>query len=513
MLDCLVIDVLNLLSSMLELTEVINLSFVYRSLRDFAGAITPEDVLGYCIRDANLRLYYEYMNRLPVFPLRLAADLGRTGNVEMMRAAERRVFPPDLHNFRFNLARGLLFGGRHDLFIQINLCLDTEMRKAVVRDYFDNLRGAAPPAATIARYMTMLFGEHLTVRQLANIMRGTSDFLNNIYTIVPGILNRTTLQYAALEADSPELFSHYLSGSWEDKSQFYPFASLRLAKEVAIKDNSGEFYIGVLIHRHEIDLLLENIDTLYSELPRVLEYMFETLDVPELERILSHEKRYPDDFFRYLPRKREYFDLVLNHGYTLSACVIHLHLNNVKVAATEIVFNPPITSARDIRLGFLDLLEQPCQLVEFLIRYDDKIEVDYEELDCKETRQLLIGEKKLTARYCCKDTDSCNDWIAVRGVEDLNGDECMEVYYHFSTKVRLGKRERGDLNKLLEYVQRNKKCFVRGIIRARKSTFKYEVLEAILEQIADLSADEREEIENILGEREEPTRRCKRQKK
>lgn len=231
MLDCLFIDVLNLLSSMLDLIEVINLSFVCRSLRDLAGDIATEDVLGYCIRDANLKLYYEYLSRLPLFPVRLAADLGRTGNLEMIASAERRVLPADLYGFHFNLARGLLFGKNHDLFIQVNLLLDTDIRQRAVRDYFENLRGPAPPADTILRYTTMLYGEQLTVTQLANLMRGSSDFLNNIYMPRFSFFCRTTFKYAALEAESAELFLHYLSGSREDKSQFYPFASLWLAKK------------------------------------------------------------------------------------------------------------------------------------------------------------------------------------------------------------------------------------------------------------------------------------------
>lgn len=239
--------------------------------------------------------------------------------------------------------------------------------------------------------------------------------------------------------------------------------------------------------------------------------MFNTLEMSDLERIFSYKKRYPGDIFRGLPRKRKYFNLVLNCGYTLSDCWISLPLSKIG-RDIKVTFTPSITSAWDMRLGFLDFLEDPHQFVEFVIRHEDKMQIDYKRLAFTEVRQLLIREKKLTATYCCSYGDSCKDWIAIWGVEDLTQIECMHVYYHFSSKVRTGKRERGDLDKLLEYVQRNKGGFVCGILRARKSTFMYEVLEAILERISDLSPAQREAVETAIGGKGESMRRYKRQK-
>lgn len=503
MIDCLLLDILYIIFSKLSASEFANLAFVSRSLRKSVGSVTAEDLLGHSIRDLNRHLYREYLARLRTFPRRLVVDLGRTGNPYFINLALAATFPQDVYDFWFNIARGLLLSNRHQNFANLATNLQASEIRFAIGEYLSDWKNISLSIGELGRYISFLGSEHLTIAMLANIFRAVPEFKDHLHLLPPDCGHSFKTQ-AALESDSLEVFLALNHTLWDGSvKELAPFASIRLAKEAAmINPNLGAFCLAVIFHRRDIDLLLENIDLLYTNSSYMKEF-FTVFEYAEVERILAHERKYPGNIFGHMPRESKYFKLALDHGYTLCKLSFYLEIYDREDHTPTVMFNPPITTSNDRRLEFLNFLhDDHCRLVKFFMAYENvnRVKVNYRELASRETAKLLIKNYKLEADFCLNQNSLIETWIDVRGAKDLNIQGCSKIYYYLSSQANMKKSKRMPycMHAIVHCVLSNKQTFIRAILQARRGTFKYSALETILTEI-NLDKEEKALIEEMLG--------------
>ena len=494
MINCLISDVLHLVAGMLSQAEIGSLAFVCRDLRDFAGEYTREEVLSLCIQEEHFDLYREYLKRLRLFPLCLSADLGRTGNKQMIELTEYSVPYDSRTYFRFNVSRGLIIGNHHKLFHDSRIYLSARNRELAIASYFDDWRNIQPSPDVIEHYLLALPREEITEKRLANIFRAAPDLAEDILYFARQF-DLDTILFAALEADCSQAFvSRFFQA--RDVGRFYPYASRQLVLELAdIDDCLTSFYFGYAIYHHDLELLFAKIDSFYVYANRdSIRYMFRTLTPRELAEVLSHPVRCKKGIFEYIEPKIEHYRLLLSHRYSLE---FYTYCFNSGVAI--LTFQPPITDPDDSRLQFIELLGNHSEVTKFLVKHQKHISVDYQCLLNDDTKEFLINEKKLTAEFCSSKSDLWQLWINRWGFDNLSVIACRHIYWRFShAKNRCGqKRKREDIDKLLSLVEKNKDAFIQGIVGARDTDFKYEVLEAIVENV-DLNSRQKGLVERAL---------------
>lgn len=495
MIDFLLPDIFALLAPLLGRAQTYNLSFVSRRLREMIGLVTKDDMLSYSMVARNPILFQDYLNRFPFFPLNFSVRLGRTGSLQLINLALKKVNREMLDCFNFHVAQGFLLAG-HDQFFK-RAPISPVARKQLLLEYFDHWKNIRSSSQLITDYLMLLDQEEIFPARMANVFRAMPEYAK---CIPVERYNYADVICAGLEANSLEVILE-LHQRIPDLASKVPahLISLSLAKQLFESDNAFTIlHIEVIIFYNDLELLAANAHLILDK----FKYKLKELTVEGLTAVLS-TKKFEGNIFEFLPRQRDYFAVAVQAGYILSKLEFW-HVNIGHHIKISVVFQPSITSFDDERLEFFSLKIGSLPFTLFLFQHEGGIRLPYSSVVSKENVELLIRRKKLSAEYCCNNQDynETSLWIQIWGVEDLNEKACRGIYYYLSKIHSAGAKKRSvsPLRELMSYVHRNKQGFLAAIMGAKRSYFRVDALNTILDEIGDLSSKQKRAIEQLTSE-------------